>query len=705
MHARRFSVRFLPTLLLLLAVIFASTPAAPAQSLPLYTVNSGNDTGPGNELRSIDPVTGATLTNTVITLAGFTVNGATGLALHPDTGVLYAVLRVTPGTVRHLVTIDPGSGVATDLGDLGGLIFASITFAPDGTLYGVTGDGDGTNPEALYTINTTTSAPTLVMALGNGDDGEAIAFNPLDGLIYHFSGIGDANGPGGPIFESINPGTQAVTPITLTGDIVSINDEEILSLTHWAGNWFLVANRDEQLMLVNTSGLTRFFNSLQIANAANIQLPFTDHTIKGLAFGGTPPSCNPLQPLYGAAFINRHGPAVLYSIDPGSGAQTLVGPIGFERVSAIAFSPARVLFANGERMDGTNENVMLTIDPCTGVGTEIGPTGVTAIGGNDVLADLSFRRSDGVLFAYIEADDDLGTVNTATGAVTLTGPTNSAGCCGNGITFFGSNLYHANEVDLSTLDVATGAETILFPLGFSAPADNFPRFSALTVDFMGRVVGALIDGSASAPETHLATLNIGTGAATVLGPTQAGLDAIAAPMADYSLSATASSGPIPPGGSANFTISVNPVGGAFGYEVALSCGTLPAGASCSFSPATVTPGAAPATSTLTITTSASAQALPAERPSFFYAAWVSTLPGLFLVGTVVTRRRRKSATGMVVLAVLLFGMLALAGCGGPNPITTRPVTQPPVISLITVTGTSNPESLERTTEVTLVVQP
>ncbi|MGK7874075.1 MAG: hypothetical protein AB4426_12405 [Xenococcaceae cyanobacterium] len=37
----------------------------------------------------------------------------------------------------------------------------------------------------------TDATPTFVTALGNGSDGEAIAFNPDDGLIYHWSGIDD----------------------------------------------------------------------------------------------------------------------------------------------------------------------------------------------------------------------------------------------------------------------------------------------------------------------------------------------------------------------------------------------------------------------------------------------------------------------------------------------------------------------------------
>src|SRR5688572_7115403 len=81
--------------------------------------------------------------------------------------------------------------------------------------------------------------------------------------------------------------------------------------------------------------------------------------------------------LYGAAYAGPDGPAALTIIDPSTGSETLVGPIGFERVSAMAFHPVTgILYATGERSDGSNRHVLITIDPLTGAGTEIGPTGV-----------------------------------------------------------------------------------------------------------------------------------------------------------------------------------------------------------------------------------------------------------------------------------------------------------------------------------------
>lgn len=71
---------------------------------------------------------------------------------------------------------------------------------------------------------------------------------------------------------------------------------------------------------------------------------------------------------------------------------------------------------------------------------------------------------------------------------------------------------------------------------------------------------------------------------------------------DFSIAANPTSASVKHGQSVKFTVAVTPVGGAFSSSVALSCSGLPAGASCAFSPANVTPGANGATSALTFST-------------------------------------------------------------------------------------------------------
>jgi hypothetical protein len=112
------------------------------------------------------------------------------------------------------------TGAAIDIGNMGQPM-AGLAFDLNGVLYGISGDcalgcGGAAIAETLFTINIDNASLTNFQTLGNGDDGEAIAFNPLDGMMYHLSGVG-----AGLIFEKINLSTGVVTPISLSGSPVA----------------------------------------------------------------------------------------------------------------------------------------------------------------------------------------------------------------------------------------------------------------------------------------------------------------------------------------------------------------------------------------------------------------------------------------------------------------------------------------------------
>lgn len=168
-------------------------------------------------LRDVDVTTGLTLGGVALTLAGSTVNGATGLALNPATSSLFGILKLAGQSGRELVTIGIDTGVCTSIGNTGDN-FASIAFTLTGTLYGVTGDGAAT-PQSLFTLSTTDATSTFVMALSPGvgiSAGEALGSNPDDGFLYRASGFGVQNLD--EIFHRINPGTLGVTGVILKGD-------------------------------------------------------------------------------------------------------------------------------------------------------------------------------------------------------------------------------------------------------------------------------------------------------------------------------------------------------------------------------------------------------------------------------------------------------------------------------------------------------
>ena len=171
--------------------------------MTLYGISNGFGTPEDNQIYQIDPATGTISNAHQVTLAGFTVGSSQAMAARPGDGVLFAVIQTTE-PARRLVTINPNTGVATSIGVLTNQI-SSLAFRSTGTLWAVSGDG-GSPAETLYTVNTSNAALTLQFALGNGADGETIAFHG-NGLMYHSSGNASA------MFESVNVDTQVVTPI------------------------------------------------------------------------------------------------------------------------------------------------------------------------------------------------------------------------------------------------------------------------------------------------------------------------------------------------------------------------------------------------------------------------------------------------------------------------------------------------------------
>ena len=159
---------------------FSQVFAGIGPALYSISVNSPN-------LYTINPNNANSFTNQTITLAGKTVTGANGLATHPFTGDLYAVIKIQGQEGRELVTINPDTAVATSIGTFS-LFFSAITFNDAGVLFGITGWGDPLDNKALYTININNASATRICGIGTGNFGESLAFRSVDNLFYHGTG-------------------------------------------------------------------------------------------------------------------------------------------------------------------------------------------------------------------------------------------------------------------------------------------------------------------------------------------------------------------------------------------------------------------------------------------------------------------------------------------------------------------------------------
>lgn len=138
---------------------------------------------------------------------------------------------------------------------------------------------------------------------------------------------------------------------------------------------------------------------------------------------------------------------------------------------------------------------------------------------------------------------------------------------------------------------------------------------------------------------------------------------ISAATPDFEVSVNPTSLTIAAGQSGQATFTVTPENG-FDSAVTFSCSGLPAEASCSFSPTSVTPNGAAVTSTLTVTTTAASSAYrwPGGWPTVAVYAVLAIL-SLALIGGVGKRRRRVPAVlQFAALCVSLAIASGLASC-------------------------------------------
>ncbi|HVR24470.1 MAG TPA: SBBP repeat-containing protein [Candidatus Polarisedimenticolia bacterium] len=128
---------------------------------------------------------------------------------------------------------------------------------------------------------------------------------------------------------------------------------------------------------------------------------------------------------------------------------------------------------------------------------------------------------------------------------------------------------------------------------------------------------------------------------------------------DYSISITPSSQTVVAGSPATYSVLVNP-SITFGANVSLSCASLPVGASCGFSPSTLTfngPGSQSSTLSLTTTARPVVTISSVGWHGPFYALWLM-VPGVAVFGLGSAKRRRARVLGFFLLWTL-FALLIL----------------------------------------------
>lgn len=136
------------------------------------------------------------------------------------------------------------------------------------------------------------------------------------------------------------------------------------------------------------------------------------------------------------------------------------------------------------------------------------------------------------------------------------------------------------------------------------------------------------------------------------------------PAPDFQVSVNPTTLTIVAGQSGQATFTVTPENG-FNSKVSFTCNGLPAEATCTFSPVSVTPNGAAVTTTLTVATTAASTLIQPPMPSSKRPICALLFPLLaILFGFCARRKRGRVALQVLSLLILLAAATGLTSCGG-----------------------------------------
>jgi uncharacterized repeat protein (TIGR01451 family) len=236
------------------------------------------------------------------------------------------------------------------------------------------------------------------------------------------------------------------------------------------------------------------------------------------------------------------------------------------------------------------------------------------------------------------------------------------------------------------------------------------RADALAASGSYAALTVIVNVAATAPSSVTNSASVSGGGETNTANDTASdvtiVDAPAAP-ADFSIAAAATTAIVSKGSKAAYLVTLNPLNNVpFATSINLAVSGVPAGTAFYFQPASVTPGANPATSALLLFTSTADTAIATNinrrTAPLFALGFVFGMP---LAGLVLAGLRRKNS-GLNLksrgAAILLFVLIGVACYGCARAAINRNYGTPSGIYTLTVTATGG--TVQHSIPVTLTVR-
>jgi trimeric autotransporter adhesin len=698
-------------------------------------------------IRKVDHVTQIITTVAGNGTAAFSGDGgsATSAGIFPETVAVdsagnlfigdFANNRVRKVDTGGTITTFAGNGNGTFSGD-GGLATSASLFFPRGVALDSAGNlfiADSNN----FRIRKVDTSANITTVAGNGnfnfsgDGGPATSAGmaptgvAVDSAGNLFSADPAGPGQGENRVRRIDHSTQTITTVAGDGSPSFLGDGAPATKASLqnpqgaaldaAGNLFIADSNNNRIRKVDTSGV--------ITTVAG-----SDST--GFSGDGGPATSATLSTPAGIA-LDAAGTGILLIVDTQN-----------QRIRKVDLSGTITTVAG----NGTNA-YSGDSGPATSASLNF-PTGAAVDGaGNIFIADTSNSR--------VRKVDAGGTITTVAGngnfgfsgdggpatAASLAGPDGVALDSAGNLFIADTSNQRIRKVDHATLNITTVAGNGTF--GFSgdggpATSANLANPFAVEVDNAGNLLIADFNNQRvrRVDPSGVITTIAGNGNASFSGDggsaASAGVNSPAGLAVDpignffiadsgnnrirrvvtppnFAIAANPATASVRAGQSASFTFTVTP-GGGFNSAVSFACSGLPALATCTFTPTSVTPNVSPMTVTLTVKTTgpnASLQSppLPGHKPQPLLAFWTLSgslgIIGLMLAGSDRSFSSDKSGrlSGATMLVVLFVVLLTALGCGGNS--TPPPPQTPAGTSTVVVTGSSG--STSHAANVTLTV--